>query len=934
MLDYFLKLLLPRTGPYCIFFIKKDPTHKGGHRWFDTQEDMAEFISSSPADKNIYFALANFTERKRRTETVQAYKTLYLDIDCGVNKAGVMRDYETQADGLQALATFCKKLRLPRPLLVDSGWGIHAYWPLAEEIDLAQWKSYQNILKYLAVKLGLKIDVHAINKATQVSRPIHTYNVRDTEHRLVRILGEYVPPYDIRLLTLLQERASEYNYKPEHVSTSRALMRVEKDVFALHQDFPPAKAEVIENECGQVEYAIRHPNDISYDHWFRIVGLAKFCEHPEETAKHWSHGYATYDPDETIAKLDSWNSGPPLCATLQSSGPKNICEVCPHNTHVKTPVQIAFNVETVEDESGVTLHNYRRTRKDGIVKVLPDDSLEFVSPYDVTITEIFWDDVQSIEHVTLEWHGLNARDTTVRQAVLPWYTLAPGYNGLVETFNKLGITTVRGKVEALELARYLSEFKREMERLRMRPTFYDSLGWKQEHTQFVLGESLFRLQDGEVVTDKVSHNKNMHNDILEGVKPRGSLEEWRKLSKYFNHPDLRAHAFVFLCGFGAPLLELTGYNGVMLNMVGKSGTGKTTVGSTVLSIMGNPRLLQIKANATLYSIYRYFASINNLSGYLDEVTNMRPEILSELCYNLSSGEERKRLNPDGTPKPSKRWSTIAISSSNNSIADKLLLYRTSPEAELLRLFEIQVPSSPAFTSGGYGVEINKIIKDNYGVAGPEFCKFILKNKDRICEVISKAEQWFKVKYNFTFLGQERFWLQLFMCADLGGRIAKQLGLLDIDVKACIEHALIQLSLHRANVDTSMTSAVDVITQYTLEFYNNINVVQLNPAGTVYTSIREARGQLHGLIEIHADNTKYLFIDSKTFHRWCTERGEVIKEIKLNLKRMGVTLKDSVHKKLDPAKSGVATPCLQLDLNHPVFHETQEIVAKDEAKTHV
>ncbi len=63
---------------------------------------------------------------------MNSLKALYLDLDCGEGKASTGSGYATQLDALEALRDFCEKCGLPRPLIVDSGGGIHAYWPFED----------------------------------------------------------------------------------------------------------------------------------------------------------------------------------------------------------------------------------------------------------------------------------------------------------------------------------------------------------------------------------------------------------------------------------------------------------------------------------------------------------------------------------------------------------------------------------------------------------------------------------------------------------------------------------------------------------------------------------------------------------------------------------------------------------------------------------
>ena len=64
-----------------------------------------------------------------------------MDLDCGEGKAtpdektGIPEGYASQEDASIALFNFCELVELPRPALVNSGNGLHAYWGFTEEVQ-------------------------------------------------------------------------------------------------------------------------------------------------------------------------------------------------------------------------------------------------------------------------------------------------------------------------------------------------------------------------------------------------------------------------------------------------------------------------------------------------------------------------------------------------------------------------------------------------------------------------------------------------------------------------------------------------------------------------------------------------------------------------------------------------------------------------------
>jgi len=84
---------------------------------------------------DVYFACAKYEESGSRTnDNVKNIKSFWLDIDCGTGKP-----YADQSEGLEALKGFCKTVGLPKPTVVNSGRGLHVYWPLTAPIARKEW---------------------------------------------------------------------------------------------------------------------------------------------------------------------------------------------------------------------------------------------------------------------------------------------------------------------------------------------------------------------------------------------------------------------------------------------------------------------------------------------------------------------------------------------------------------------------------------------------------------------------------------------------------------------------------------------------------------------------------------------------------------------------------------------------------------------------
>ena len=120
--EFFSQVLAP-TGHICIMGLMSDSSQSPRQSFYASIEEAEDTINSlASAGREVYFACATFKDPagKRSAKNAEAYKSFFMDIDCGPGKP-----YETQKDGLLALQKYLEDTRLPMPTVVDSGRGLH-----------------------------------------------------------------------------------------------------------------------------------------------------------------------------------------------------------------------------------------------------------------------------------------------------------------------------------------------------------------------------------------------------------------------------------------------------------------------------------------------------------------------------------------------------------------------------------------------------------------------------------------------------------------------------------------------------------------------------------------------------------------------------------------------------------------------------------------
>ena len=152
-------------------------------------ELAAEVIKRDQLGQNIYHACATFKDdQSRKASNALAMKAFWADLDCGPEKAKTGAGYETKEEAASALKRFCKTAGLPKPMIVDSGGGLHIYWPLKEAISAEGWKPIANKLKRAAEAFGFLVDHSRTTDAASILRPVGTHNRKYDPPRRVALL--------------------------------------------------------------------------------------------------------------------------------------------------------------------------------------------------------------------------------------------------------------------------------------------------------------------------------------------------------------------------------------------------------------------------------------------------------------------------------------------------------------------------------------------------------------------------------------------------------------------------------------------------------------------------------------------------------------------------------------------------------------------------
>lgn len=944
----FLKAILPPTGMYCTVGLKGGAPKQ---TFVSTLEDLIETSTANNlAGYDTYFACANYDDSKKR-EKIHALemKSLWVDIDCGEGKAAEGKGYATKPEGVIALKTFCKTLGLPKPYLVDSGRGLHAYWQFSEAISNQRWHPMARAFKTAALRLKLIIDPSRTADAASILRIPGTFNNKDTDNPLpvtfiqkgsecsVDKLEEILAPYT--------KQVPVTRHKLD--ATTLALMGNYESDFGMI-----ARKSLKGVGCEQIRFAITEQATLSEPLWQAALSIAQVCSDGQKAIHTLSMKHPGYDRENTINKAAA-TVGPRTCLWYKTeSGEGARCSDCKYT--VTSPVSLGKKLVEVKNEKqevGGVVENskivHEAVENSGEAGDKPpptEEELSTIPEYPFPYTRGKFGGIYrkgegadgEPEDVLLYENDLYVTkrvfDTTlgecavlrlqlpkdgVREFTLPLQTMqAP--EKLRDALSKHGVVLTR-KNGIHEIMAYTSAFIKNLQAKMKADVARTQFGWAEGSTKFILGKREIGANSvGEVPL------LNAIKSLAPDMEPKGDFQVWRAAFGMYNGQkgEGLAQVFALMTAFGSPLIKFTGTQGALVSLVNTdSGTGKTSVLSLINSVWGRPKNLMLRKADTALSKLHRLGIMNCLPTCFDELTNYTAQELSDFVYAISEGRGRNRMNSDSNSERENTtfWNLIACCSGNAPIALKLAGNKATSEGELMRLFEMQVNLSEA--EGGRLAMMD--VEENYGWAGEIYAKWLVKNYAKIPDLIEKAR--IKIERLMKNLpAKERFWTNTLCANYVGGVIAKMLGLHDYDMDEMLEwvcnHALDQ----RASVAANVVNPCDMLGEFMNDYFGAtlvIDEMRVNP-NTMSNVFKPAQGKIVARVELHVGA---LLVTKKDLNEYCVKRQGDLKAV-LEAKGADYKYIGTVKKRMTSG-SGVTSPAVdayQFEIFGEMLKELKEI----------
>lgn len=897
--------IIPDSGMYCAVTIGHGPADRTvKHYAFDTRTAMLlgceALIKEQERDKTeLYLAFSSFlavpkggpNKGYRTQANTRFVKTLVLDVDI---RPGIESHHDTYEAAFAETNALAEVLELPAPMIVDSGAGLHVYFLFEADVVKAKWVTYAKAFRRLTRDLYPKLvaDSTRVADSAGLLRMPGSWSFK--REKPVILLQPHGGRAQLRQLDVLAQR---------HEAVSLGVQQSEDRDFERSDPTEFTELGELIKSCNWMLEYTANRGSASEPEWHAALQMSRFLTHKGATGAALAHrlsdghaGYSAEATDRKYARAVAVGAGPPLCRRLETLAPTR-CQSCPLRNMISTPLQavivgaplpdpvftqaLPLRAEIVMSDDplgGRTVviqlpavpEPYVRTST-GKVAMMVGGELKVISDYDMYPIRRLRDEVTDAEIVEVAVTFPIDGQRTLR---VPAGLLADARR-FANWMSERGVYESPMNLERLAL--YLGKYSKKLQSELAAETLYAQLGWRDLSTKpkFVLADEVLRPN---ALSIPVGTPSEAVQNVRDFASKAGDLATWRRaymqVQGLANAPPM---AFVALLAWAAPLMVFTGYHGVLVNLVGASGRGKSTSMKVCASVWGQPKESMIQIMDNKIPMLNKLGVMNSLPVTFDEITEMDPAMLGVFLYELANGRGKERAHISGITKAnSTTWNTILIGSSNVSLYSKIAANRVGNNAQNYRVLEFNIDAAKDSDKPVVD-EMLATLAENYGIAGRDYAQYLVDNVDAVQRMVEAQIRTFDSQFGIR--PAERFWSATCCAVLVGATIAKEIGLHFYDVKEIVRWAVKQIDNIRFVVAESLSTPSAVLGDFLNE--NIGHTVKIN-AESKMEFMAERVFDIRVRYDISNQHTVRILVSKKALRDYCykskVEYGWLVSEL--------------------------------------------------------
>lgn len=800
----FLSRVVP-SGNYVAIAYKPPDKQGMRHRFFprDNLGDAAGFIRwCARKGMDVWFAVASYRLATPRGETFEGHRTqenaqmlrsFWVDLD--VKRAGDGKQIDKVfADVPAAMVwfrTFLNNVKLPPPnLWVRSGYGLHVYWVLEDELATQDWKPYAEGLKSAMLSSNGAVDVSITIDSARILRPPETYNFKDPAHPApVEVLSKYsrgdypnqliyqaLQPY----VGIQTQRAVNYG------SGGSTILGTPPVVLATHRSINNAAAQAniptykrdyyfaeIAKKCEQVKLSLAtHGLGDTNRLWdMGFLSLAHFCVDGSQFIHPISDGDPRYNQAQTdrifaqiSADIVRKNVGAPLCPSFNAMRP-GVCNTCPHNGKVSSPY-------TLGTPDGDLPDGYKRIGNKILLETIDKSGApRFDTVLTGNVHSPILDKIGDDRKLTFTYKRAGAESTvSTMQSKVP-----VNAEQAMHFFGPQGLTLYKHNADLVG-AFVVAWIEKLRDAQAERPEIVPAFGWATNASAYE------GFSAGGVIhypNGATGPAPGGDPELLGMYRPRGTLAAWQHACDFVTNNRIDLQVLVAVA-FASPLIEFTGQQGVVCSAWSRdSAVGKSSAMQVGMSVWGDIKAM-FSFDDTVNSIHYRIGKTKVMPAYWDEIriNQTTAEAFVDTLFKLGQGKDKSRLNSDASLKATGDWKTMLMVSGNRKLMDFIVHVRGDTDAGAVRLFEFQI-DRPKLPFDALAPVIIAEAGKNAGNAGAVYAAWLGQNVSTARDMIAAAQT--KLKTMLSATQDERFYIAAISTLLVGAQIANSLKLTKFDV---------------------------------------------------------------------------------------------------------------------------------------------------------
>lgn len=747
------------------------------HKQFATDEldEMYDYIVEKGKTENVYL-----NPNSRRADLPPGARgsdddiTSVIAFVADVDVLGPAHKEQNLPPTKEAAIAAINEASIKPSVIVDSGYGIYAYYFFENPIDTSDVKKrkyvsslYRGFGKYLAdmfAEKGWKLDP-VFNLSHMFRAPGSLNHKLDSEKPECRVITDNGIFYSIE------------DFEPYYIKPVQADIPFEADAREV------GSADRMYGNCAFIQKMVKEPNAVTEPEWKAELSNIVLASDGVEKAHEWSSLYDGYSYEETEAKAQQCQKAKKPCTcfyiknTLGFQCPEGGCGVrAPivfarytkaeqlQNWLSKETVSVEdilepyaigllayakdncpveyIKVKEVVKKAGIGLRDFERMLKQHSEKARQDAALEFdIEPTEVKLKGIDThgamtpkgyriSDEDGVEIIRSE-EGIEIATTLCNEPLIISKCTENVDNG-TEKFELSFHRNNKWKKVVISRANALNKNKIIGFADNGLPVSSDNSegvvryisAYEAENAKKIpfvrsinrigwMGKEFYPyLVEGEVL-----YEDSEGTEIVNSLVSQGSEEVWMQTAE-----KLRKGTFsrvVLDASFASPLLELLQVRVIILHLWHSSRSGKTAILKFGLSIWGDPMKLMGNFNSTAVGLERRAGTLKNLPLGLDElqVLNERRLSPSLIVYSLGNGYGKTRGAKNGGLQEVPTWRNSIISTGEQPLSNE-----NSMDGVNSRVLEIY---GQPIDDAGFGREVHQISESNYGFVGKTYIEYLV-----------------------------------------------------------------------------------------------------------------------------------------------------------------------------------------------------------------